>query len=175
MERPDLDALEAVARIEAFLDNPKASAGSLVFRCGKTLQPADLLSLIQYVRERDAEIARRDAVAVAAWGDQRDEFSDEIDEAHPVNSKDHGTFALAMNMISTRRGKYELVGLINWLLRARSTRDAYIRELKGALTDLADAVFGRTAGDEPNVYADYEKLCVLEKRARTALRTTGGV
>lgn len=41
--------------------------------------------------------------------------------------------------------------------------------IRKALTELADAVFGRQAGDEPDVYADYDHLCSLERSARSAL------
>lgn len=37
------------------------------------------------------------------------------------------------------------------------------------LRELFDAVFGSKAGDEPNVYADYDRLCELSRKARAML------
>lgn len=64
----------------------------------------------------ERELARRDAVTKAAWGDQADEHSAAIDAAHPVNTGDDATFMRALDMVGARRGKYELVALVNWLL-----------------------------------------------------------
>jgi len=53
------------------------------------------------------------------WKDRPDEWTDAILAAHPVNSTDperHNRFALAMKMVGNRHGKYELVGLVHWLL-----------------------------------------------------------
>jgi hypothetical protein len=63
-----------------------------------------------------AEIARRDAVACAVWGDQEDEHTEAINAAHPAHSKDYETFDRALAMVGKRHGKYELVALVNWLL-----------------------------------------------------------
>ncbi|KAF1702871.1 hypothetical protein [Pseudoxanthomonas kaohsiungensis] len=47
---------------------------------------------------------------------------------------------------------------------AVSVRDALVR--------LSEAVFGRELGDEPDVYADHDKLCELARITRTALAST---
>lgn len=69
----------------------------------------------------EEEIARRDAVAKASWGDQKDQHTDAIRAAHPTYTKDFETYEAALAMVGTRHGKYELVNLVNWLL-ARATR-----------------------------------------------------
>lgn len=38
-----------------------------------------------------------------------------------------------------------------------------------ALVELRDKIFGVQAGDEPNVYADYDELCALKRRVDAAL------
>jgi hypothetical protein len=53
------------------------------------------------------------------WKDRPDEWTDDILAVHPVNSTDperHNRFTLAMKMVGNRHGKYELVGLVHWLL-----------------------------------------------------------
>lgn len=44
-----------------------------------------------------------------------------------------------------------------------------ISALREALSTLADEVFGRQLGDEPDIYADHDHLIELERRTRTAL------
>lgn len=46
---------------------------------------------------------------------------------------------------------------------------ARVEKLEGALTKLADQVFGRQVGDCPDVYADYDALISLERETRAAL------
>lgn len=82
------------------------------------------------------ELDRRDAVSAAAWGDQRDEYSDAIDAAHPCETKAFETFDKALAMVSKRHGKYELVGLVNWLL---ADRDRLQSELNAAREGLRAA------------------------------------
>lgn len=53
------------------------------------------------------------------YGDRRDEFSFLIDAAHPTNTDDHETYALAMKMVGNRHSKGALVDLVNWLLTMR--------------------------------------------------------
>ena len=55
----------------------------------------------------------------APWSDRPDQFTDRVRGAHPVMCKDedrHARYALAMEMIHSRHGKYALVDLVNWLL-----------------------------------------------------------
>lgn len=76
------------------------------------------------IKAQADEIARRDAVAKAAWGDQEDEHTAAIEAAHPVNTKNHAVFDRALSMVGTRHGKYELVGLVNWLLACIEAAEA---------------------------------------------------
>ncbi len=103
-----------------------------------------------HLEEANREIERRDAVAREAWGDQADEYTDAITAAHPVATKDHDTFAKALAMVGKRHGKYELVGLVNWLLARAQTAEAKaealaqeVQRLRGALEPIC-AEFAQT-------------------------------
>lgn len=50
------------------------------------------------------------------WEDQRDEWTDKINEAHPTRSGSHDEYATAMQMVGHRHSKGALVELVNWLL-----------------------------------------------------------
>ena len=94
----------------------------------------------------EEEIARRDAVAKASWGDQKDQHTDAILAAHPTYTKDFETYEAALAMVGTRHGKYELVNLVNWLL-ARATR------AEGLLEE-AGEVLGEALDSRAPDYAD---------------------
>lgn len=73
----------------------------------------------------------------ANWNDKEDQWSQDIVAAHPVNSTDplrHKHFETALEMVGNRRGKYELVGLVQWLLtranQAERQRDEAVRLLR---------------------------------------------
>jgi hypothetical protein len=74
----------------------------------------------------------------------RDEWSDAIEAAHPMNSGTHKEFVQAEAMVHNRRGKYALVALVHWLL----TRDAAPRaqpvaqETDARVRELEDEVAG---------------------------------
>lgn len=53
------------------------------------------------------------------WGDRRDQWSDSIDKAHPVNSGAHDAYLIAMEMVGNRNSKAELVNLVCWLLQGQ--------------------------------------------------------
>ena len=46
--------------------------------------------------------------------------------AHPAYTKDHDTFQKAMDLLGKRHGKYELVGLVNWLLVERAKAESLL-------------------------------------------------
>lgn len=52
------------------------------------------------------------------WEDNNDKYSDDIAEVHPATCEnpDHETYEKAVQMVSNRHSKYELVDLVNWLL-----------------------------------------------------------
>lgn len=50
------------------------------------------------------------------WGDKRDQWSIEIDAAHPMKTGDHKTRQIANEMVGNRHSKGALVDLVNWLL-----------------------------------------------------------
>lgn len=65
------------------------------------------------------------------WEDQEDEWSKEIEEAHPVVSGSHDTYLKAMKMVENRHSKAALVDLVNWLLvklERQSQRTDYLDE-----------------------------------------------
>ncbi len=53
------------------------------------------------------------------WGDKRDQWTDRIGRAHPMNSGKHDAYATAMEMVGNRHSKAELVNLVCWLLQGQ--------------------------------------------------------
>jgi len=51
------------------------------------------------------------------WEDREDEWSKEIQRAHPINTGFFNTYDLACEMVGNRHGKFALIALVNWLLR----------------------------------------------------------
>lgn len=91
----------------------------------------------EFIRLRD-ELERRERVAWESWGNQEDEHTPAIEAAHPVNSGDYETFSKALSMVGTRRGKYELVGLVNWLLARAESAEATLTRANAVLTEIAE-------------------------------------
>lgn len=55
--------------------------------------------------------------ALDVWRDnEKDQWSEQIEAAHPTKTKDFRTYTTALDMVSKRRDKYALVDLVNWLL-----------------------------------------------------------
>ena len=54
-----------------------------------------------------------------AWGDQRDQWSKQIDAAHPIHTGRHDAYMTAMEMVGNRHSKSELVNLVCWLLQGQ--------------------------------------------------------
>lgn len=52
-----------------------------------------------------------------AWDDKPDEFTAAIEKAHPVVTREHQRYALAMRMVGNRHSKGALIDLVNWLLK----------------------------------------------------------
>lgn len=50
------------------------------------------------------------------WEDVDDEWTKDIDAAHPTRSDSHEEYGIAMRMVGHRHSKHELVSLVNWLL-----------------------------------------------------------
>lgn len=58
----------------------------------------------------------------AEWEDMPDEFTKEIEAAHPFREpKDFRRYNLAQAMVSARHSKLELIKLVAWLLTFRAT------------------------------------------------------
>ena len=51
------------------------------------------------------------------WNDKNDEWTKQIQEAHPLNTGFFDTYSLACQMVGNRHSKFALVALVNWLLR----------------------------------------------------------
>jgi hypothetical protein len=129
-----------------------------------TFDPPTVLSLLARLSAAEAEIARRDAVAQASWGDQKDEHTEAIRAAHPTRTDDFETYDTALAMIGTRHGKYELVNLVNWLLARAKAAEAQaspheLAELRGDRKTLIDAGF-------QNAEAVLARVGVLEEALR---------
>lgn len=58
----------------------------------------------------------------AAWGDRDDEWTERIAAAHPLQTGDAETYAIAMRMVGNRHSKAALVALVNWLLMDKRDR-----------------------------------------------------
>jgi len=50
------------------------------------------------------------------WSDSKDEWTEKIERAHPVNSGSHDTYAIAAEMVAHRVSKRALIDLVNYLL-----------------------------------------------------------
>ena len=66
---------------------------------------ASLAALLQSVRAQGE-----------VWEDTPDEWTDAIKAAFPTRSGSHDQYGIAMQMVSHRHSKSELVALVNWLL-----------------------------------------------------------
>lgn len=53
------------------------------------------------------------------WGDKQDQWSDRIAAAHPMETGDNDTYAIAMLMVGNRHSKAAIVELVNWLLKGQ--------------------------------------------------------
>ena len=82
--------------------------------------PHTVLACIE--TQRDNFRAR--IVELERWDDVADEWEGEIRAAFPTRSGSHDEYALAMQMISNRHSKQELVALVNWLLVEIATASA---------------------------------------------------
>ena len=74
------------------------------------------------------------------WRDREDQWSKAVKEAHPVNSTDpdrHKHFDTAMSMVGNRHGKYELVGLVHWLLTRATEAERKLAEAVSVLREIA--------------------------------------
>jgi hypothetical protein len=92
-----------------------------------------------------AEVERLTKLRELALSDAPDQWTKEIDAAHPMETDSYGRYEIAMKMVGNRHGKYELVDLVNWLLkcaddakaeRLRSDRDC---EKRMRISELAIA------------------------------------
>lgn len=116
---------------------------ALAWRVWDDMKDADLCKEMSdtfraLLAERDAlrkENASLRETLTAEWGDERDEFTDEIEAAHPFREpKDFRRYNLAQAMVSARHSKLELIKLVAWLLTFRAERDA-LREALGKMRD----------------------------------------
>ena len=117
----------------------------------------------------EEEIARRDAVAKASWGDQKDQHTDAILAAQPTYTKDFETYNTALAMVGNRHGKYELVNMANWLL-ARATR------AEGLLGEAGEVLgpFAQKLDDIGDDEADDDAFREMSPEHRRAPRITVG-
>jgi hypothetical protein len=72
----------------------------------------------------------RELTSPAHWKDRPDQWTDAIAAVHPVNSDDpqrFKRFELALEMVGNRHGKYELVGLVQWLLTRLDQTEAALQ------------------------------------------------
>lgn len=70
------------------------------------------------------------------WRDRDDQWSDAVRAVHPTRSDDpkrHERFMTALEMVGNRHGKYELVGLVQWLLTRAERAEAEAADLRKTL------------------------------------------
>jgi hypothetical protein len=84
--------------------------------------------------------------AVRTWEDKPDEWTEEVKAAYPTRSGSHAEYGVAMQMVGNRRGKVELVALVNWLLVLLARGD----KLPGMAPDPATARAARRQAAEFN-------------------------
>jgi hypothetical protein len=65
------------------------------------------------------DAARKERDDAFDWEDVDDEWTKEIDAAHPTRGGSHEDYATAMKMVGHRHSKGELVALVCWLLSKR--------------------------------------------------------
>lgn len=101
-----------------------------------TMEPDTWLALNQLPALLSEIAALRAKTDPANWNDREDEWSKDIEAAHPVNSTApdrHKHFDTAMSMVGNRHGKYALVGLVHWLLTRATQAERQRDELRKAL------------------------------------------
>lgn len=69
--------------------------------------------------EREAfEATAAPALQPELWHDEKqDQWSPEIEAAHPMKTGAHAEYAMALEMVGNRRSKGALVALVCWLLQ----------------------------------------------------------
>ena len=91
--------------------------------------------LVQTLRAQGDQ-ARTKLAAEPTWDDRPDEWTEAVKAAFPTRSGSHDEYALAMKMVGSRKGKGELVALVNWLLvrLSRATGTSFRRMATVSLT-----------------------------------------
>jgi len=111
------------------------------------------------------------------WKDRPDEWTDAILAVHPVNSTDperHNRFALAMKMVGNRHGKYELVGLVHWLLTRLDAASPVVAVGREAVFDaVQDAVLAVVGGQETSGSASARAADAILAALGTKATNTG--
>jgi hypothetical protein len=80
----------------------------------------DLLGVLTQIDNMVAELVASSPAAGGApleWEDADDQWSEQIDAAHPMKTGAHRQYATALEMVGHRRSKGELVALVCWLLQ----------------------------------------------------------
>jgi hypothetical protein len=135
-------AMEVAARRAAAWTNPPHRS-HLCHGCGHIWRPADVPT---------NGVARLDSYGRA--------------DSAPI--RERAGYASAAALSPSELAQDGSTRLIDWKSRAQSA-EAMVATLSEALRVLSDAVFGWRVGDEPNVYADYDRLIELGRLTSTAL------
>lgn len=118
------------------------------------------------IERLEARVAELEAMCVYAGPEDEPLPEDkQIIAAHPANNKaNHAAFEEAVRMVSAKRSKYALVGLVTWLLAERDAakaENARLREALEAVEPFVEADFETTTFDDtPNreLEAAYNKM-----------------
>jgi len=60
---------------------------------------------------------------------REDEYTQKISKAHPLETGDHVTYSKAVELVSNRHDKYDLVDLVNCILQEKATQADEIKRL----------------------------------------------
>ena len=121
-------------------------------------EPAPHAIAKNLVSERDtlaAEVDRwrtRAESFEAGWADTTDKYTSAINAAHPVKTDNHALYLVAIAMVNNRRGKYELVNIVNWLL----SENAELRKVGDEINKICNGKF--LSAEEHAIRAAWDKL-----------------
>jgi hypothetical protein len=100
---------------------------------GQTPAPGSPFALLFERIDAHFAAVKESGVPPEPWEDVPDEWTAAIKAAFPTRSGSHDEYGVAMQMVSHRHSKFELVALVNWLLvRIRVAADvvAIAREVE---------------------------------------------
>jgi len=118
-----------------------------------------VLALVKRAESAEREVERLTALRALELIDKPDQWTPEIEAAHPCETEEYRRYETAMKMVGNRHGKYELVNLVNWLLRCADKAKEERSNNKRVIRALA-----RAERAEAELTAERARLDVLQSR-----------